>query len=74
MYDERVFEIIGRGQKSARGEYEITAVNNAYVEDRELEYGFVRGRWTDTAGARSRSLGEANGQLLLELGKPDHGT
>jgi glucose-1-phosphate thymidylyltransferase len=65
MYDERVFEIIGRGQKSARGEYEITAVNNAYVEDRELEYGFVRGRWTD-AGT-FESLVEA-GQLLLELG------
>jgi dTDP-glucose pyrophosphorylase len=29
MYDERVFEIIGRGQKSARGEYEITAVSRA---------------------------------------------
>jgi glucose-1-phosphate thymidylyltransferase len=65
MYDDRVFEIIGRGQKSARGEYEITAVNNAYVKGRELEYGFVRGRWTD-AGT-FESLVEA-GQLLLELG------
>jgi glucose-1-phosphate thymidylyltransferase len=65
MYDERVFEIIGRGQKSARREYEITAVNNACVEGRELEYGFVRGRWTD-AGT-FESLVEA-GQLLLELG------
>ena len=65
MYDERVFEIIGRGQKSARGEYEITAVNNAYVEDRELEYGFVKGRWTD---AGTFELLVEAGQLLLELG------
>jgi glucose-1-phosphate thymidylyltransferase len=64
MYDERVFEIIGRIKKSARGEYEITAVNNIYVGDRQLEYGFVQGRWTD-AGT-FESLLEA-GQLLLEL-------
>jgi glucose-1-phosphate thymidylyltransferase len=65
MYDEQVFEIIGRTRKSSRGEYEITAVNNIYIEDHQLEYGFVRGRWTD-AGT-FESLIEA-GQLLLELG------
>ena len=64
MYDERVFDIIGRTKKSARGEYEITAVNNVYIEDRQLEYGFVKGRWTD-AGT-FESLLEA-GRLLLEL-------
>jgi len=64
MYDERVFDIIGRTKKSARGEYEITAVNNVYIEDRQLEYGFVKGRWTD-AGT-FESLIEA-GRLLLEL-------
>jgi glucose-1-phosphate thymidylyltransferase len=64
MYDERVFEIIDRTKKSARGEHEITAVNNVYIEDRQLEYGFVKGRWTD-AGT-FESLIEAS-QLLLEL-------
>lgn len=64
MYDERVFEIIGRTRKSARGEYEITAVNNIYIEERQLEYGFVKGRWTD-AGT-FESLNEAS-RLLLEL-------
>jgi len=64
MYDERVFDIIGRTKKSARGEYEITAVNSVYIEDRQLEYGFVKGRWTD-AGT-FESLIEA-GRLLLEL-------
>jgi glucose-1-phosphate thymidylyltransferase len=65
MYDEHVFEMIGRTQRSARGEYEITVVNNLYIEDRLLEYGFVKGRWTD-AGT-FESLIEA-GRLLLELG------
>src|SRR5689334_10965275 len=32
MYDERVFEMIGRTDRSARGELEITAVNNLYIE------------------------------------------
>ncbi len=65
MYDERLFDIISRTQKSARGEYEITSVNNIYIEDKQLEYGFVKGRWTD-AGT-FESLIEA-GWLLLELG------
>jgi glucose-1-phosphate thymidylyltransferase len=65
MYDERIFEIIRLTQKSARGEYEITSVNNIYIADRQLEYGFVKGRWTD-AGT-FESLVEA-GQLLLEQG------
>jgi glucose-1-phosphate thymidylyltransferase len=64
MYDERLFEIISRIEKSARGEYEITAVNNIYIEDKQLEYGIVKGRWTD-AGT-FESLVEAT-QLLLEL-------
>jgi glucose-1-phosphate thymidylyltransferase len=65
MYDERVFDIISHIPSSARGEYEITSVNNVYIEDKQLEYGFVKGRWTD-AGT-FESLIEA-GQLLLELG------
>lgn len=65
MYDERLFEIISRIRQSARGEYEITSVNNVYIEDKQLEYGFVRGRWTD-AGT-FESLIEA-GRLLIETG------
>jgi glucose-1-phosphate thymidylyltransferase len=64
MYDARVFDIIDRTEKSVRGEYEITAVNNIYIADRQLEYGFVKGRWTD-AGT-FESFMEA-GRLLLEL-------
>ncbi len=64
MYDEDVFNIISNITPSPRGEFEITAVNNAYLERGELEHGFVRGRWTD-AGT-FESLNEAN-QLMFDL-------
>ena len=61
-YDERVFEIIDGITPSARGELEITAVNNRYIERGELQYSFVRGAWTD-AGT-FESLQDANVLLL----------
>ncbi|NLI08491.1 MAG: spore coat protein, partial [Thermotogaceae bacterium] len=48
IYDRRVFDIIDHIKPSARGEYEITSVNNRYIELGELEYDFVQGRWMDT--------------------------
>ena len=48
IYDARVFDIIDHIKPSARGEYEITSVNNKYIELNELEYDFVQGRWMDT--------------------------
>ncbi len=48
IYDKRVFDIIDHIKPSARGEYEITSVNNRYIELGELEYDFVQGRWMDT--------------------------
>ena len=62
MYDSNVFEIIKTTIPSARGELEITSVNNAYIARSELEYSFVAGRWTD-AGT-FESLSEANSILL----------
>ena len=62
MYDQKVFDLIAGIEPSARGELEITAVNNLYVDYGELEYGFVEGRWTD-AGT-FESLEEANHLLL----------
>jgi glucose-1-phosphate thymidylyltransferase len=64
-YDERVFEVIDGIAPSARGELEITAVNNRYIERGELQYSFVRGAWTD-AGT-FESLQDANA-LLLAIG------
>lgn len=62
FYDASVFNIIRTIEPSARGEYEITAVNNAYIRRAELEYTFVRGKWVD-AGTFD-SLTEAH-QILL---------
>lgn len=65
MYDSTVFDIISGTEPSARGELEITTVNNVYIDKKQLQYSFVEGRWTD-AGTFA-SLNEAN-QLLLENG------
>lgn len=62
FYDASVFDIIRTIEPSARGEYEITAVNNAYIQRSELAYSFVQGKWVD-AGTFD-SLSEAH-QILL---------
>jgi glucose-1-phosphate thymidylyltransferase len=64
MYDNSVFKIIKSIEFSDRGELEITDVNNVYAKNLNLQYGFVRGRWTD-AGT-FESLAEAN-ELLSNL-------
>lgn len=62
MYDSQVFEFIRMIHPSDRGELEITSVNNLYIQKQQLEYSFVRGRWTD-AGMFD-SLYEASSILL----------
>jgi glucose-1-phosphate thymidylyltransferase len=47
MYDASVFEIIRTLKPSARGELEITDVNNAYIERNEMAYAIVDGWWSD---------------------------
>jgi glucose-1-phosphate thymidylyltransferase len=59
FYDSRVFEIISSLRPSARGELEITDVNNVYVSRNELEYDVLEGFWSD-AGT-FESLYRANG-------------
>jgi glucose-1-phosphate thymidylyltransferase len=61
MYDRQVWDIIRGIRPSGRGELEITSVNNAYVERRQLEYDICVGRWTD-AGTFP-SLAEAHAIL-----------
>jgi glucose-1-phosphate thymidylyltransferase len=65
FYDAQVFDVIRGVTPSARGELEITSVNNAYIARQQLEYDVCRGRWTD-AGTFESYL-EAN-KLLFESG------
>lgn len=58
MFDSTVFDIIKTLKPSARGELEITDVNNAYIERAQLTYDVLKGWWTD-AGTHS-SLAKAN--------------
>lgn len=47
MFDHKVFDIIKTLKPSARGELEITDVNNAYIERGELTFDLLLGWWTD---------------------------
>jgi glucose-1-phosphate thymidylyltransferase len=65
MYDQRVFDIIENLEPSARGEFEITDVNNAYIAWDEITWSEIDGWWTD-AGT-FESLLHAN-QLVAKTG------
>ena len=62
MYDPKVFEIIRRLRPSARGELEITDVNNEYIGRGELMFEILNDDWTD-AGT-FESLLYANQMML----------
>ncbi|MBP1594686.1 MAG: Nucleotidyl transferase [Acidobacteria bacterium] len=47
MYDAEVFDIVKGLTPSARGELEITDVNNYYIDKGILEYDILEGWWTD---------------------------
>lgn len=47
IYDGSVFQKIAGQGKSARGEYEITDVNNKYISEGSLRAGNVHGAWFD---------------------------
>ncbi|MCX8065914.1 MAG: sugar phosphate nucleotidyltransferase [Candidatus Hydrogenedentes bacterium] len=47
MYDSDVFEICKRLKPSARGELEITDVNNEYIRRGTMTYEFLEGWWAD---------------------------
>lgn len=46
-YDHEVFSMITTLKPSARGELEITDVNNGYLKRSALEYDLLKGFWTD---------------------------
>jgi glucose-1-phosphate thymidylyltransferase len=59
MYDETVFHKTKTLKPSARGELEITDVNNAYIKEGTMTFGYLDGWWTD-AGTFDSLLRAAN--------------
>lgn len=75
FYDNTVFKKIRQLKPSARGELEITDINNMYLEEGTLTYSILQGWWTDAgtfesllrasnlvASTGANKLGEAVGQ------------
>jgi len=58
MYDHRAFDVISRLKPSARGEVEVTDLNNFYAREGTLTHEVLPGKWLDTGAFDS--LFEAN--------------
>ncbi len=58
FYDPQVFDAISTLKPSARGELEITDVNNWYIRRGELTHGLLEGYWTDAGTFESLRLAQ----------------
>ena len=47
FYDSQVFDIIRGLHPSRRGEYEVSDVSNAYIQQERMSYGMLKGWWGD---------------------------
>jgi glucose-1-phosphate thymidylyltransferase len=59
MFDETVFDKTRTLKPSARGELEITDVNNAYIREGTMTFSYLEGWWTD-AGTFDSLMRAAN--------------
>lgn len=66
MYDAQVFDVAKKLKPSARGELEITDVNNAFVRARRMAYNILDGWWGD-AGESIEAYLRVN-RLVAEYG------
>ena len=65
-YDHQVFDIIRTLKPSARGELEITDVNNAYIQRGQMTWDILEGWWTDAGTFESLMLA---GTLVSQTGR-----
>lgn len=63
MYDNEVFDIVKTLKPSARGELEVTDINNAYIAKGTMTYSVLKGFWAD-AGESIESLAEAGRRVF----------
>ena len=56
IYDDKVFDYIRRTKPSARGELEITDVNNCYIKAGKLKWAKLNGFWSDAGTVRALYL------------------
>ncbi len=56
IYDACVFDFIRQLEPSARGELEITEVNNLYIQKGDMHYSVLEGWWTDAGTPQSYRL------------------
>ena len=47
LYTNKVFEAIKNSKPSDRGEYEITTINNVFIENGSCGYAVLKERWSD---------------------------
>jgi len=72
IYDNSVVQRAAGLQPSARGEYEITDLNNVYLKEGLLDVAQVNGRWLDTGTFESlhEAIVFARERELAKVGKP----
>lgn len=77
LYDNAVFNIVKNLKPSARGELEITDVNNAYLETKQMQSAVIDGWWADAGEShemylRAQNLAaiKANNQKHARLATP----
>ena len=53
MYSSSVFKVIDTTEPSARGEYEISSVNNVFIENESCSHAKLKERWVDAGTMES---------------------
>ncbi|PIP62762.1 spore coat protein [Candidatus Roizmanbacteria bacterium CG02_land_8_20_14_3_00_36_15] len=56
IYDEKVFDYIRKCKPSARGQLEITDVNNLYIKNNKLKWSELKGYWLDAGTCDTLTL------------------
>jgi glucose-1-phosphate thymidylyltransferase len=68
MYEPDVFDVIAGLKPSARGELEITDVNNHYIERGTLAWDILPGWWTDAGTFESLAVANHLAEAVTEMG------